>query len=88
MVTFELILPFGDGCSLQLSAFLSQVSEWIETYSLNDIVDQLFCLVDLLLGICHDQTMEIFFLVAGVSCVRSALSFLDGSFPTNGNLGA
>ena len=59
-----------------------------ETYSLNDIVNQLFRVVDLLLGIRHDQAMEIFFLVAGVSCVRTTLSFLDGSLSTNGNLGA
>ena len=57
------------------------------THRLDDIVDQLFSLVNLLLGICHDKAVKIFLLVAGVSCVRATLSFLDGALATNGNLG-
>lgn len=53
---------------------------------LDDIVNELFGFVDLLFCVCHDQAMEIFFLVAGVSCVRSTLAFLDRAFATNGDL--
>lgn len=56
------------------------------TYGFNDIVDQLLGLVDLLLGIRHDQAMEIFLLVASVSGIRSTFSFLDGAFASDGNL--
>ena len=59
-----------------------------ETHSLNDVMDQLLCLVDLLLRIGHDQTMKIFLLVAGVSGIRTTFSFLDGSFSTDSNLGS
>ena len=58
------------------------------TYRLNDIVHQFLGFVYLLLGIRHDQAMQILFLVASVSGVRTALSFLDGTFATNGNLGS
>jgi hypothetical protein len=54
----------------------------------NNIVDQLLGLVDLLLRICHDQTVKIFFLVASVSSIGSTFSFLDGTFASNGNLGS
>lgn len=56
-------------------------------YSLNDVVNQLLGLVDLLLGIGHDQTVKIFLLVAGVSGVRTTFSFLDGTFSSDGNFG-
>lgn len=52
----------------------------------NHIVDQLLGLVDLLLGICHDQAMEVLFLVTGVRRVGTALALLDGSFSTDRNL--
>ena len=55
------------------------------TYCLNDVVDKLLRLVDLLLSVCHDQTVEILLLVAGVSCVRSSFPLLDGAFATNCN---
>ena len=51
-------------------------------------MNQLLGLVDLLLRVGHDETVEIFFLVAGMSCVRAALAFLDGSLAADGNLGA
>jgi hypothetical protein len=53
----------------------------------NDIVDERFGLVDLLFGIGHDQTMQVFFLVAGVSGVRSSFAFLDRAFASDGDLG-
>lgn len=56
------------------------------TYSLNDVVDELLGLVHFVLGIGHNKTVQIFFLVAGMSCVRTALALLDGTFATNGNL--
>jgi len=56
--------------------------------SLDNVVNQLLGLVHLLFSLCHDQTVEILLLVASVSGIRSAFSFLDGAFSTNGNLGA
>ena len=53
---------------------------------LDDVVDQFLSFVDFLFRVCHDQAMKVFFLVAGVSCVRSTLAFLDRAFSTNGNL--
>lgn len=51
-------------------------------------MNQLLRLLDLLFGVCHDQTVEIFFLVARVSGVRSAFSFLDRAFATDRNFGS
>jgi hypothetical protein len=88
LVALEFVLAFGYGCSLMQSV---SDQRWVgkeKTYGLNYIVDQLLRLVDLLLGIRHDQAMKIFFLIAGVSCIGTTLSFLDGPFSTNGNLGA
>jgi hypothetical protein len=50
-------------------------------------VDKLLGLVDLLLGICHDQTVKIFLLVAGMSCVRASFTLLDRAFATDRNFG-
>lgn len=50
-------------------------------------MDQLLGLVDLFLRLGHDETVQVFFLVAGVSGVRTTLSFLDGAFATDSNLG-
>lgn len=55
------------------------------TYGFNDVVNQLLGFIDLLFGVCHNQAMEILLLVAGVSGVRTALSFLHGSFATDGD---
>src|SRR5450432_4187122 len=49
-------------------------------------MNQLLSFVNFLFCICHDQAMEVFFLVAGVSCIRSTLAFLDRAFSTNGDL--
>ncbi len=50
-------------------------------------MNQLLRLVDLLLGIGHDQTMQILFLVAGMSRIGSTFAFLDRALAANGNLG-
>jgi hypothetical protein len=55
--------------------------------SLNNVMNKLLGLVDLLFGISHDKTVQVFFLVAGVSGIRPALALLDGALATNGNLG-
>lgn len=60
----------------------------METYSLDNVVNQLLGLVHLLFGVRHDQAVQIFLLVAGVSSVRAAFAFLDGALATDGNLGA
>ena len=60
---------------------------WGNTYRLDDIVDQLLRLVDFFLGVCHNEAVKIFFLVARVSSIRSALALFDGALATNGNLG-
>lgn len=51
-------------------------------------MDQLLRLVDLVFGVGHDEAMQVFLLVAGVSSVRSTLTLLDGAFAANRNLGA
>lgn len=56
------------------------------THGLDDVVDELLRFVDLLFSIGHDQTVKIFFLVAGVSGVGAAFALLDGAFTTDGNL--
>ena len=58
------------------------------SYRLDDIVDQLLGFVDLLFCVCHDQTMEVFVLVAGVSSVRFSFALFHRAFASNGNLGA
>jgi uncharacterized membrane protein len=55
---------------------------------LNDVVNKLLGFVHLLLSISHDKAVEIFFLVASVSGIRSALALLDRALATNGNLGS
>ncbi len=56
------------------------------TYSLDDVVNELLGLVDLLLGVRHDQAMQILLLVAGMSCVRSTFALFNGAFATDRNL--
>ena len=51
-------------------------------------MDQLLSLVDLLLGVGHDETVEIFLLVAGVGRIGTAFAFLDGAFAADSNLGS
>jgi hypothetical protein len=53
LVTLELVLAFWDRRSLRMLELWLEVLQG-KTYSLNNVVDQLFRLVDLLLGICHD----------------------------------
>jgi hypothetical protein len=53
LVTLELVLAFWDRRSLRMLELWLEVLQG-KTYSLNNIVDQLFRLVDLLLSICHD----------------------------------
>ena len=50
-------------------------------------MDQLLGLVDFVLGIGHDQAVKVFFLVARMGSIGPALTFLDGTFTTNSNLG-
>ncbi len=57
------------------------------TYSFDDVMDQFLCFINFLLSVCHDQTMEIFLLVTGMSGIRATFSFLYGSFSSDGNLG-
>ena len=56
------------------------------TYSFNDIVNEFLGFDDFLFGISHDETMKVFFLVAGVSRVRSTLALFDRALATDGNL--
>ena len=51
-------------------------------------MDELLGLVDLVLGVRHDETVEVLLLVAGVSRVGPAFALLDGTFATDGDLGA
>src|SRR3712207_2763639 len=56
------------------------------TYSLDDVVDELLGLVDLLLCVRHNQAVQIFLLVAGVSCVRPSFTLFHGALAANRNL--
>lgn len=69
---------------------MSGRNPWREekTYRLNDIVNELLGLVDLVLCVGHDQTVQVFLLVAGMGSIRATLALLDGAFSTNRNLGA
>lgn len=95
LVTLELVLAFGDRSSLwgkKESVSIGCIDIDVgdreeETYSFNDIVDELLRLVDFFFGICHDQTVKIFLLVTGVSCIRATLALFHGALATNGNLG-
>lgn len=60
----------------------------IVTYSLDNLVYEPLCFVDLLFRVCHDQAMEVLVLVAGVSSVRFALALLDRALATDCDLGA
>ena len=57
------------------------------TYRLDDVVDQLLCLVDLFFRVGHDEAVQVFILVAGVSRVRLAFALLDGTLAADGDLG-
>jgi hypothetical protein len=50
-------------------------------------VNELLGLVDLFFSIGHDETVQIFFLVASMRGIRPALALLDGALATNGDLG-
>ena len=49
-------------------------------------MNQLLGLIDLVLGICHDQAVKVFLLVAVVSCVGATLAFFDGALSSDSNL--
>lgn len=70
-----------------LMLVMTSRKEDLFTHCLNNVVNQFLRFVDLVLGIGHDQTMQILFLVAGVSRVRTTFSFFDRALATNGNLG-
>jgi hypothetical protein len=57
------------------------------TYSFNDLVNELFGFCNLLLGIGHNQAVEVLVLVAGMGSIGLALTFLDGALSANSNLG-
>lgn len=58
------------------------------THSFDDVVDQLLGLVDLVLGVCHDQTVQVLFLVASVSGIRATFALLDRALAANCDLGS
>ena len=59
-----------------------------KTYRLNDVVNQLLGFVDLFFGVCHDQTVQVFLLIAGMGGIGAAFSLFYGSFSTDGDFGA
>jgi hypothetical protein len=88
LVSLELVLAFGDGGSLWKSKYTScaELSTDV-TYSFNDLVNELFGFCNLLLGIGHNQAVEVLVLVAGMGSIGLALTFLDGALSANSNLG-
>jgi hypothetical protein len=77
LVALEFVLAFGDRGSLELLVWNVRRNMFGVTYSLNDVVDELLGLVDLLLGVGHDQAMKVFLLIASVSCIRAPFTLLD-----------
>lgn len=53
---------------------------------LDNVVNQFFRLVDFVLGVGHNQAVEILLLIASVSGVRPAFALLDGTFASDCNL--
>jgi hypothetical protein len=91
LASLVFIIPEGTVESSQLPQLVSL--EFVLAFGnrgscFNNIVHKLLGFVNLLFRICHDQTMEVLFLVTSVSRVRSTFSFFDGAFASNGNLGA
>ena len=60
---------------------------WDVTHRLDDVMNQLLRLVDLLFRIGHDQAMQIFVLVAGVSGVRLSFTLFHRALASDCNLG-
>lgn len=49
-------------------------------------MDKFLGLVDLLFRVGHDQAMQVFFLVTGVSRIRTTFALLYGALATNSDL--
>jgi hypothetical protein len=56
LVALEFILTFGNGGSLEMIS-IWESGDRACTYRLDDVVNELLCLVDLLLGVGHDQAV-------------------------------
>ena len=88
LVALELVLAFRDrGGLLNVSKQYHKIGWDDYTYRLDDVVNQLLGLVDFLLGVCHDQAVQIFVLIAGMSSVRFSLSFFHRALAANCDLG-
>jgi hypothetical protein len=89
LVSLEFVLALGNRGSLgEVEHFIAKGDQMISlTYCLDNIMDQFLGFIDLFLGICHDQAVEILFLVACVCSIGPAFTFLDRTFSTDGNLG-
>ena len=84
LVALQLVLAFRNRSSLNKSV-ICQLGRSRDTNRFDDVVNQLLRLVDLFLSVRHDQTVQVFLLVAGMGCVRSAFAFLDGTLATDSN---
>jgi len=88
LIALEFVLSLGNrGSLLTISTYVEQYELRSYVYRFDNIVNQFLGFIDFVLGVCHDKTMEIFFLIAGVSGVRTTFALLDRAFATNGNLG-
>lgn len=75
----------------QLSKLISLelvLAFWDRRSSLDNVVDELLGFVDLFFGICHDQAVQVFFLITGVCGIGSTFAFFDRAFASNCNFGA
>ncbi len=91
LIPLEFVLALGDGGGLGglVSTHRSgKGGEGGGAYRLDHVMDQLLRLVNLLLCVGHNETVQVLFLVAGMGSVGAALALLDGALATNGNLGA
>jgi hypothetical protein len=92
LVALEFVLTLGDRSSLghgQDSRLMEKASiVELLSHRFNDVVDEFLGLVDLLLGVGHDETVQVLLLVARVSSIGASFAFLDGTLAANGNLGS
>lgn len=86
LVALELVLAFRDGSGLYRVSSLMVDNKDNRTYSFNDVVNEFLGLVDLVFGVGHDETVQVFFLITCVSSVRTSFALFDGTFAADRNL--
>ena len=82
LVALKLVLAFGDGSGLYIisqdcvDCSVTGIGRR-NAYRFDDIVDGDLGTLDLVFSISHDETVEVFFLIAGVCRIGAAFAFFD-----------